>query len=547
MKKNIAIIKLSFALTFWVIFFGMWSAFAASTVDDPANCSTIVNYSSNGRSTNSTNWTTYTTNSSVLWWYINNINAIGLAASGNNLDWWVCVKDYTVWATKISRKKNLCSSDITSLRTYQKKLFDAYKLNHTNIANFWFNNHEQVWWLQNIMSKVNCHSNKDCKLWVNTISDFLFCNVCKDLWSWWTELDTYHPLGCKLWTTLTENNLCCKPWPTECLAPKITINGSKTKYQKEDKSIPVVVDYSANANWDLTYDFSKIKVIWAKNNEDYKTWNKQIAFTITPDATADKITVDVAEWCAVLSADKKKLCPPIADSVDLDIPCQNVIDREKCSNSSGFWLKKGSTWLNILLDLKCQKWGSVEIPFCPETCSTLKISTCEKDYGSWYHDNNWCCETCGADEKWNGTGCICSKIWQPIPDWKKLVACKRVCDPNTACCWIQLNTVVPFIGDCIEMTTQNSTAWNRWNSSYVNQLNAFPFLMMGLSKILVTVILIFSFLVVIAAWLMMVTWVYEEWNYKKWMDRIRKVIIALILLWSSGLILRLINPSFFGG
>jgi uncharacterized membrane protein YcjF (UPF0283 family) len=106
--------------------------------------------------------------------------------------------------------------------------------------------------------------------------------------------------------------------------------------------------------------------------------------------------------------------------------------------------------------------------------------------------------------------------------------------------------VVPFIWDCIEMTTQNSTEWNNWDTSYINQLNAFPFLMMGLSKILVTVILIFSFLVVIAAGLMMVTWVYEEWNYSKWLGRIKKVVVALILLWSSGLILKLINPTFFG-
>jgi Mn2+/Fe2+ NRAMP family transporter len=98
------------------------------------------------------------------------------------------------------------------------------------------------------------------------------------------------------------------------------------------------------------------------------------------------------------------------------------------------------------------------------------------------------------------------------------------------------------------MTTQNSTNdWTNANTSTVNQLNAFPFLMMGLSKILVTVILIFSFLLVIVAGLMMVTWVYEEWNYKKWMDRIKKVVVALILLWSSGLILKLINPTFFWG
>jgi hypothetical protein len=98
------------------------------------------------------------------------------------------------------------------------------------------------------------------------------------------------------------------------------------------------------------------------------------------------------------------------------------------------------------------------------------------------------------------------------------------------------------------MTSQdNIRDSNDPNKSRVNQLNAFPFLMMWLTKILVTVILIFSFLIIIAAWLMMTTWVYSEQNYKKWMERIQKVIVWLILLWASWLILRLINPSFFGG
>jgi len=45
---------------------------------------------------------------------------------------------------------------------------------------------------------------------------------------------------------------------------------------------------------------------------------------------------------------------------------------------------------------------------------------------------------------------------------------------------------------------------------------------------------------------MMTTWVYSESNYKKGMERIQKVVVWLILLWASGLILKLINPSFFG-
>lgn len=168
---------------------------------------------------------------------------------------------------------------------------------------------------------------------------------------------------------------------------------------------------------------------------------------------------------------------------------------------------------------------------------------------NWAVLNNWACCTTASPEvcscawwkKWNGNACVC-------PDWKKEnQEWKCVCNSSQWCCGIKLNTVVPFIWDCIEMTSQNNTSSsNNPNSSTVNQLNAFPFLMMGLSKILVTVILIFSFLIIIAAWFMMTTWVYSDGNYKKWIEMIEKVVIALILLWSSWLILRLINPSFFG-
>jgi hypothetical protein len=112
---------------------------------------------------------------------------------------------------------------------------------------------------------------------------------------------------------------------------------------------------------------------------------------------------------------------------------------------------------------------------------------------------------------------------------------------------VQLNVPLPFIGDCIELTTSNSTEGARDGSISINQLNAFPVLIKWISKIIVTLIMIFSVIVVIFAWVMMTTSVANEGNYKTWLDMLKKVIIALILLWTSWLILKLINPTFFGG
>jgi hypothetical protein len=105
---------------------------------------------------------------------------------------------------------------------------------------------------------------------------------------------------------------------------------------------------------------------------------------------------------------------------------------------------------------------------------------------------------------------------------------------------------LPFIGDCIEMTTSNNIAGERDGSISINQLNAFPYLIQWIAKILVTLIMIFSIIIVIVAWLMMTTSVASESNYKKWLDMLQKVLVALILLGTSWLILKLINPNFFG-
>lgn len=109
-------------------------------------------------------------------------------------------------------------------------------------------------------------------------------------------------------------------------------------------------------------------------------------------------------------------------------------------------------------------------------------------------------------------------------------------------CGIKLNTVVPFIGDCIQFkwSSDDPDTTVAWPST------AFPLLMGGLSKILVTAILVFSFVLVIVAGVMMTTGGFSESNFSQGKQLLMKVIAGLALLWASGIILKLINPNFFG-
>lgn len=92
---------------------------------------------------------------------------------------------------------------------------------------------------------------------------------------------------------------------------------------------------------------------------------------------------------------------------------------------------------------------------------------------------------------------------------------------------IKLNTDVPFIGKCIKKDDAD---------------NAFPALIGGLSKMVVTAILIVSFLMIIVGGVMRTTGGKNVWKGK---EMIIKVAIWLAILGASGAILQLINPNFF--
>lgn len=104
------------------------------------------------------------------------------------------------------------------------------------------------------------------------------------------------------------------------------------------------------------------------------------------------------------------------------------------------------------------------------------------------------------------------------------------------CNWIKLNTCFPIIWDCIDTGDEQT-----------NSTQAFPKMMWALTKIVMTLVLIVCFILVIVAWIMRASdnpWSWKWW-WAKWL--LKKVAITILLLWFSWVILRLINPNFFGG
>lgn len=116
-----------------------------------------------------------------------------------------------------------------------------------------------------------------------------------------------------------------------------------------------------------------------------------------------------------------------------------------------------------------------------------------------------------------------------IPSWTKS---EKYCANG-----IKLNTDVPFIGDCIHF-------W-KTSGNQIGQLDAFPYLMGGLMKIVMTAILVISFVLIVVAGVMVSASGMDPKMYSKGMGMIRKVATGIALLGASGVILKIINPNFF--
>lgn len=106
---------------------------------------------------------------------------------------------------------------------------------------------------------------------------------------------------------------------------------------------------------------------------------------------------------------------------------------------------------------------------------------------------------------------------------------------------IKLNTDIPFVGNCIAKSTDASVAGQNTTIA-----NAFPKLLGGLMRIVMTVVVIVGFMGILVGGFMMSAWGLEASLMSKWKKLIITVIIGLVVLGLSGIILNLINPNFFG-
>lgn len=104
-------------------------------------------------------------------------------------------------------------------------------------------------------------------------------------------------------------------------------------------------------------------------------------------------------------------------------------------------------------------------------------------------------------------------------------------EPTTTeeCNWIKLITDFPIIWNCIKT-----------KGSKTNPTNAFPYMIWALTKIIMSLILVVCFILIIYSWILRAS------DDPKWAtNMLKKVAIAILLLWFSWAILRLINPNFF--
>jgi len=119
-------------------------------------------------------------------------------------------------------------------------------------------------------------------------------------------------------------------------------------------------------------------------------------------------------------------------------------------------------------------------------------------------------------------------------------ACELCSDP-WVCCGIKLNTNVPFVGKCIRLGTDPSST----DTTVVTEVTAFPVLMWALTKIMTTFILLICFGGILVGGVMVASSGWETARASEGKKLIGKIVMAMALLWASGIILHLINPNFF--
>lgn len=451
---------------------------------------------------------------------------------------WACTNNFTSWSSTPYPSNAIsswaCRSNATAgTERYnnQNPIDGENALIFLKMFNFSPDLNCDSFWVANIQTKMqqiwwSCSTCIDGKAWNSTRTRMADCPglACPSPSKPPTiENDI---LVCELWYELDNSNCCI---PQDCSWPwKSPINNA---WWCDDPN-SIVQNWCCEA-LNITH-----QIIITANPNSFQDLNTQIS-----------ISVDFWEWVDTNARDCDQINVTNVDtparlwnqSTNQSLECQTTVTPKDFQNiviTSSAWVVKYIDWIDSSTAKETvTSWIAWCLPpqiitwwvcQCPNW-STLKNWACCQDSGTW----EVC--TCPWWKVYENNQCVCPKLKKDDWNWK------CVCDPAQWCCWIELNTVVPFIWDCIEMSDE----WSSANTTRVNPLNAFPRLMWWLSRILVTAILVLSFVMVVVWWVMIIAWWIKESNFSEWKKYIRQVVIWLILLWASWIILRLINPNFF--
>lgn len=138
--------------------------------------------------------------------------------------------------------------------------------------------------------------------------------------------------------------------------------------------------------------------------------------------------------------------------------------------------------------------------------------------------------------------------WSPWCSWYEETM--NAIDQASCKDWIKLNTDFPFIWNCIKITkvwTAVQQVWwlDWWTVSIIREDSIFPVLLTALSKIVMSLILLGCFILLIVGGFELITW-QSVISAGDGMGKIKVVLAALALLGTASVILKVVNPNFFG-
>lgn len=256
---------------------------------------------------------------------------------------------------------------------------------------------------------------------------------------------------------------------------------------------------------------------------------------------------------------------------------QNQSMKEPCEKGWGVWIAQWSAgwWTCTNNAWACPNWGTwnaqfhecewaktpdqptqVNAAFCksqwllfyskppdfPPQCLSAK-GVCEADWDVYISDGSCIQPSAFCENTFNKTTspdsfdkCV-KDFTQCMDGWWSSARC------SCKAIWgIVLSTNVPFIGNCISMHRSLNPGPN---TTEVTPTTAFPLLIGWATKIIMAITLVFCFIAIVIGGVRMSMGGADEAQYTEGKSMIMHVVIALALMWASGVILRLINPNFF--